>query len=352
MTRRCNKCILPQSFPDIRFDKCGICNYCREYEPIRYLGEGALSELLDKYRNKGRKYDCLVPVSGGKDSAFALSKLKDVYRMRVLAFHYDSGFVSEQAVDNLKRMVQVLDVDLLTVRSSRSLQEKLLKKSIVTWCRNPDLIPLLCIGCQNAIEGGAFRVAKAEGIPLIVQGGSLLEESLFKRKVTTYHSSRFVHTLLKFIKDPLYYPTLLPDYLRSNLEFPPVNTRKTTRSIVDFHGVHFIHFFDYTGYDEQKILSTVKDRLGWKREKETGSTWHIDCEVHALVDHIFQRRLGFTEKDEYYGRMIREGIIDRQEALRRIDEEKRNAIHVRKVIDRLFHKLELFGSERDYIMSL
>jgi len=77
--RRCTRCILPETFPGIRFDEDGVCNYCLEYKPVNVLGEEALVKVLDGYRGKGREYDCIVPISGGRDSSFVLHQMEVWY---------------------------------------------------------------------------------------------------------------------------------------------------------------------------------------------------------------------------------------------------------------------------------
>jgi tRNA(Ile)-lysidine synthase TilS/MesJ len=118
--KRCSRCLLPETYPNIRYNGDGVCNYCLSYTPIEYKGEPKLEELLDTYlnrtRNKGEKYDCVVAVSGGRDSTFMLYELVEAYDMKVLAYNYDNGFVSEQAKLNLKRMTDALGVDLVTIK--------------------------------------------------------------------------------------------------------------------------------------------------------------------------------------------------------------------------------------------
>mgnify|MGYP000630771079 CR=1 FL=1 len=103
--KKCTKCILPETYPEITFDEEGICNYCKEYKSINYKGEKLFVELLDKHINKGRKYDCQVPISGGRDSTYVLYKMKEKYKMNVLAFNYDNGFVSQQARENIELLL-------------------------------------------------------------------------------------------------------------------------------------------------------------------------------------------------------------------------------------------------------
>jgi glucosamine--fructose-6-phosphate aminotransferase (isomerizing) len=63
---RCARCLLPDSFPNIRFDDSGVCNYCHSDTTFKEKGEQAFTELLDEYRSKGREYDCIAPISGGR----------------------------------------------------------------------------------------------------------------------------------------------------------------------------------------------------------------------------------------------------------------------------------------------
>ena len=80
---KCKRCLLPEAVPGSKLDKDGICNFCREYENIdlsleesaRKKREEDLERALNDCKGKG-EYDCLVPVSGGKDSIYLLYKLK------------------------------------------------------------------------------------------------------------------------------------------------------------------------------------------------------------------------------------------------------------------------------------
>jgi len=90
--RLCNRCVLPEDFPGITFHTDGVCNYCREHVPLTYKGEKEIERLLDSFRSRGTEYDCLVPISGGRDSAHVLHQMKRKYDMGVAAFHYEGGF--------------------------------------------------------------------------------------------------------------------------------------------------------------------------------------------------------------------------------------------------------------------
>ena len=91
--KSCKLCLLPGKVENADIDDSGVCRFCREYEKkdvitqenLRKQWEADLEDALVQCRGKG-EYDCLVPLSGGKDSIYLLYKLKKEYDLKVLAF--------------------------------------------------------------------------------------------------------------------------------------------------------------------------------------------------------------------------------------------------------------------------
>lgn len=95
--KRCNRCILPASLSNITFDENGVCNHCLKYEHdfknwdlIKDRREKEFIEILEKAKKLKRPYDCLVPLSGGKDSTYALYLATKVYGLKTLAVTLDN----------------------------------------------------------------------------------------------------------------------------------------------------------------------------------------------------------------------------------------------------------------------
>ncbi len=79
----CKRCIMPETKPDLFIDEEGVCNACRSYEKRQAvnweLRKKELLKILDKYRSHGgSNYDCIVPVSGGKDSHFQTIRMLEL----------------------------------------------------------------------------------------------------------------------------------------------------------------------------------------------------------------------------------------------------------------------------------
>jgi len=122
MVQICARCILDSSIPGIRFDDEGICNYCKIHDemekkyPLNEMGQQKFNQLLAKIKaeGKGKRYDCIVGVSGGTDSTYCLYMAKKL-GLRPLAVHFDNGWDTDIAVDNIKNAVTKLGVDLRTI---------------------------------------------------------------------------------------------------------------------------------------------------------------------------------------------------------------------------------------------
>ena len=102
----CKKCVISNQRPRIEFDKEGICNACRYFEYKKKidwkLREKELLKLLKKYRKNDGRYDCVVPSSGGKDSAFVAHELKTKYKMNPLTVTWSPLKYTDIGWENLQ----------------------------------------------------------------------------------------------------------------------------------------------------------------------------------------------------------------------------------------------------------
>ena len=109
MEKTCSRCILGDTFPNIHFDKGGVCNYCHRYDQrcskysVNPKKKKKLRSLVEKVKSKGRglEYDCIQGVSGGRDSTYTLYLLKQ-WGLNPLAVHVDNRMDSSIAVENKK----------------------------------------------------------------------------------------------------------------------------------------------------------------------------------------------------------------------------------------------------------
>ena len=139
-------------------------------------GETELLEVLDAHRNSAAKYDCIVTISGGRDSTYTLWKLAVDYGMRVLAVNYQNPFATPEGQNNIANAVASLDVDLVQFSLPRRLHQRSLRHYLSCWLKRPSaaMVPMICAACKLMwVE--IPRIARKHGISLIVSGGNPLE---------------------------------------------------------------------------------------------------------------------------------------------------------------------------------
>lgn len=323
---RCTRCVLPDSYPGITFNQDGVCNYCHYYTKKEYLGESHLTDIFDKYRNQGKKYDVVVGVSGGRDSSYALYYLVKIANLRVLAYTIDNGVVTEQAKVNLKTMIDRLGVDLVV--DNNDMTRRCLKHNFTSWIKRPSpgMILLTCTICNSGIRSGLLKTARKYGIPIIVTGGGGIEMVGFKglivgenpkNKKSTSISVAF-KILSELIKNPFYLlsPTCVIEEFKAfiNLYMPFLEKIVYPRQVI-------VKLFDYIEDDESLIYSTIQNELGWSKSNDVESGWRFDCQMSHLKNYLFYEIYGLSEKDDMYSNMVRQGVLERDEAVRRVKKE-------------------------------
>jgi len=110
MLTYCVKCVMPSTKPDLVLDEHGVCNACRAYEARQTVDWAArqreLASLLERYRQQGRNWDCIVPVSGGKDSTYQVIRVLQLglNPLCVTATTCDLSPIGRANIENLKRL--------------------------------------------------------------------------------------------------------------------------------------------------------------------------------------------------------------------------------------------------------
>jgi hypothetical protein len=118
-------------------------------------------------------------------------------------------------------------------------------------------------------------------------------------------------------------------------------------SLIKPSDVDTLGFYDYIYWDEKKILPTITE-IGWRGAEDTTATWRIDDMMYPLIDYIYLRLVGFNEFDEFYSKLVREGQISRDEALKRCLSER---IPRPTVFFNLLNKLEVTKEELDNVLD-
>lgn len=324
--RRCTKCILPETFPFIEFDDEGVCNYCRNYKKNIVKGPNVLDDLVSKYRSQNGEPDCLIGLSGGRDSSYGLHYIKNVLKMNPIAFTYDWGMVTDLARRNMSRICSKLGVEHIIVSADITKKRENIRKNIKAWLKKPELgmVPLFMAGDKQFLYY-AHEVMKQTNVKLVFGCFTSLEKTDFKTgfcgiregdtkgKVLTGHS---LSTKLKLISYYMKQYLFNPAYINSSM-MDTMSAYYSTYILPDAH----TYIYGYIPWDEQHIVSTLREEYNWEFATDTTATWRIGDGTAPFYNYIYHTVAGFSEFDTFRSNQIREGMITRDEALKLVQEE-------------------------------
>lgn len=363
--RRCTKCILPETFPGIEFDENGVCNYCLNYEPVQVLGEQELEKVLSQYRGQGGRCDCIVPVSGGRDSSFVLHQVVKKYEMRALALTVDSGAILPEGYRNITRATEALNVDQVWIKDENQIRtaRQNTKRKFHGWLKKPSIntiVPVLNSG-DKTMNFRMLNYAKENKIPLVM-GGNIIGNSTIEQEhwktgfMGIFPDDRGIYSTPDKIKLALLF---FQEYLRNSANFHPSVFKEYVEgasvyffeSLLKPRQVKSLGFYDYIYWNESEILSTITRELGWEGASDATTTWRIDDAAYPLINYLYYKLVGFTEHDEMYSKMIREGQISRDEALERcLADHESKWIHGPRLLS-ILEEMEVAKEQVDEVLG-
>ncbi|MFP4501692.1 MAG: N-acetyl sugar amidotransferase [Candidatus Hydrogenedentota bacterium] len=295
----CSRCVMDATVPGIRFDSQGVCNYCHMHDkldaayPTGEEGRRILHDMASKMRKAGRhrKYDCVVGVSGGRDTSYCLYYTKEVMGLRPLAVHFDNGWDSDISKTNLAKLCDGLDVDLHTI--------------IMDWPESRELtnvtiracVPYIDLTDDIGIASALYRTAEQEGVRYIILSHSFREEGVTPL-LWNYIDGRYTKALIKR------FSTMEFQHFK-NVELHHMLYWHLVKRI---KVVNITNYYDDVGEHVEKMLA---EKYGWV---DTGQH-HMDNEMFALVYYYARHKFGFDWRVVELSAKVRTGVITRQEAL-------------------------------------
>lgn len=312
--KRCTRCILPETFPGIRFDEDGICNFCLEFKGLDHL-EGKKAEYRQKFETlvrdyKGKSsYDALVCYSGGKDSTYTLTVLKEKYDLNILAITFDNSFLSEQAIKNIRIVVENLGTDHIFFKPRFDMLKMIFTECTKNNIYSPKTIErasTICISCMGIVKFSALRVALEKNIPFIVFGWSPGQAPITSSVMK--NNPQMVKMMQNAIFEPLY--MLVGDEIKPYfLEEAHFNG--------SYHFPYNISPLAFLEYSEEKIYQKIS-QLGWEAPQDTDAN-STNCLINSFAIRIHKKQFNFHPYVFELAKLVREGYLNRDIALEKIN---------------------------------
>ena len=321
LLKKCIKCVLPETYPLIKFDQYGVCNYCNTHIKQKFLGDEALKKKIGDKNTK-----ILFGLSGGRDSCYALYYLYEVLGYKnIITYTYDWGLTTDYARRNISYFCQKYGIENIIRAPNIYKKRKYISQNLRAWLKRPHLgmVPLFFIGDKPFLYYGSELRKKTKSDITIFGSGFQCEKMEFKvgycginqniqNNIRMYNFdllNKFKLLLwysLQYIKNPFYINSSLLD------------------NIIGFYS-SFIHkdsaiyIYNYVKYPSHNIDSVLRN-LGFISDKKYGvNQWRVGDGHTALTNFIYYQIGGFSEFDNYRSNQVREGIITREEAVKLVE---------------------------------
>lgn len=341
---RCSQCVLPRSATTITFDAngtCSLCNAAKAQSPTSGqpgCAEGDVEEHIQEIRKRGRgrRYDCVVGISGGRDSTYLLWLLVTKHHLRCLAAYYRTPFTPEVIHQNVRRLVTHLNVPLVEMDISQEYHLSIARRVVRFWLRHPQpAIANLTCGVCKFVNREVYRIAQHEGVPSIIYGGTRFEIYQFGAVQTTRavaaHGNTGLHTLGASTRKmfrvvargigALSRSWELWRYLSIGVKSAVLYINPHTPWLrFRYPGIHTLEYFHHTEWMEEEAEKSLRE-VGWELPPGANMTWRADCSFGELKNRMFAMMTGITYVDAFFSNMIRAGVLTREEGLRRLATE-------------------------------
>ena len=308
--RYCVRCCMPETQEGLLFDEAGICQACNSSEQKMHIDwaarEAELAKVLDAAKAAaGNNYDCIIPISGGKDSVFQLHVLTKVYGMKPLAVTYSHNWYSKTGYYNLVNCLEEFGVDHMQFTPSRNVVNKAARRSL-------EAIGDACWHCHAGVGAFPLQIAVKFGIKLLIWGESVAEASgraSHFNPVRKFDAEYFTKVSAKLTPD---------QFAKGNLtrrDLHPLNT--PTQAECDAAGVFGIHLGDYIFWDEERQTEFIKREYNWLETDIEGAYKgykSAECIMPGVHDFTNYLKRGYGRSSYQAAMDVRNGLMDREEA--------------------------------------
>lgn len=315
--RYCKRCLYPENHPlNLVFDEEGICSGCRVHEEKDILSWSERAEklrtILEQYRNKsGNNYDCIIPVSGARDSYFIVHTIKNVFGMNPLLVTYNKQYNTDVGVRNLANLRIQFDCDIMTLTVNPETVKKITRATM----RRMGSIYWHCLAGQTVYP---IQVAVKFKIPLIIWGAhqGIDQVGMFSHldEVEMTRKYRKEHDLMGFEAEDLLDDDL--DFIR---EEDVVQFKYPDDKEIEQVGVRGIYLNNYIRWDTRLQHEEMIKLYGYETapQNRTFDTYSdVDCWNYSDVhDYIKFIKHGYSKVTDHACREIRLRRMTREQGI-------------------------------------
>ncbi len=339
--RICAQCIMDTSDAGISFDAQSRCDHCGNFhDNIRPnwnpgpQSEGALQRIAEQIKAEGkhRDHDCLIGISGGVDSSYLTYVAKAKLGLRPLIFHVDAGWNSQQAVNNIEKLIGGLGLDLHT--------------EVINWLEMQDLqlaffkaqVPYADTPQDLAYFSGLYNFAAQHGFKYILTGGNYSTECVRQPLDWAYYA-----TDLKHVRD------IHRRFGTRELRTFPMSSIFTYKVYYRLaKGMRVIKPLDFVRYVKKDAVEELVEKFGW----QTYAHKHYESRCTRFIEAFWMpEKFGIDNRRAHFSSLILTGQMTRAEALEKIAQKAYDPQTIEQDLEYFSTKLGISSGEFRQIMQ-
>ena len=338
----CKRCVMDTSDSKIIFDSNGVCDHCntfdKEIKPKWDFSEMGLNQfhkkvLEIKKASKNNEHDCIIGMSGGIDSSYLVYAAKEIFNLNPLVFHVDAGWNSQIAVNNIQRLVDVLDLDLYT--------------EVINWEEMKDLqksffksgVPHIDTPQDHAFFATMYKFALKHNIKYILTGANYSTECIRNPIEWMYYQSdsiqiRDIHN--RFGSKKL-------------SSFPLTSILKHKIWLPYFKGIKVERPLNFIPYKKSEAKKLLIDKFGWQPYPQK----HFESRFTKFYESFWlPKRFGYDVRKVQFSSLIMTGQMSRDDALEELKKPTYDVKEIEREIEFICNKLEISREDFDSYINL
>lgn len=337
----CNNCIMDTSDKTLTFNENGKCLYCENFYnyivPNWNYGIGGMDKIMPiinkiKKEGKNKDHDCIIGLSGGMDSSLVAHVAVKEFGLRPLIFHCDTGWNSRLGVTNIEKIIDGLNLDLVT--------------EVVNWEEMKDLqraffksgVPFVDTPQDLALFSAMYNFSAKNNFKYVITGGNHSTECIRESLDWTYFS-----TDTKHVKD------IHSKFGEKKLDTLPMCSIFKYKFYYRFlKGMQVIKLLDYFEFTKEGAIETLNKNYGWEKYPQK----HYESRFTRFYESFWTpKKFGYDKRRAYLSSLVLTKQMTRDDALKKISKPELDEKTMRKEFEYVAKKLDFSVTEFESIFD-
>lgn len=285
----CNRCLLSTDIPDVKLNSDGVCNFCELHDKLELESKEFDFDKFIRKLQKKKGYNCLIGISGGFDSSLMLHYAVRVWNLRPLVIHFDNGYNSEIADQNMMNLVKSLNVDFIRYHLNKLEYDSLCRSFLMAGVSDADIVN------DMAMAELMYRTAYQYKIKWIFNGHNFRTEGT-SPLCWSYMDSKYIESVAS-------------EYGQGVKTFPLLTFRK--QLFYALIGIRNIRPFYYMHFKDAEMKELLKGRYNWQ---DYGGKHAENIYTNFVGSYYLPYKFNIDKRIIYLSALIRSGQISKNEA--------------------------------------